>query len=82
MDSIHRSLSTDVKMEIVKRSLKTMTKNQQKLFRDYYVSGYSVNEIAARDGVAPSTVSRTLKRVDEKIIKMLDNVIIVRTGWD
>lgn len=82
LDGIHRSLSSDVKMEIVRKALKTMTPNQQKIFRDYYVSGLGVNEIAARNGVAPSTVSRTLKRVDEKIINMLECVIVVRTGLD
>lgn len=48
-----------------------LTPRQREIIVLYYYKGFGVSEIADKLDLAPSTVSRTIKRAREKIYKFL-----------
>lgn len=48
-----------------------LTEDQRSTWLAYYEKGYTVTQIAEARGVNKSTVSRALKRADEKIQRIL-----------
>lgn len=66
----------DEAMERLRRNLREarldeLTPRQAELLRLHFDEGLSVREIARRQGVSPSTVSRTLKRAKERLHRCL-----------
>lgn len=66
----------DESLERLRRNLRDarldeLTPRQAELLRLRFDEGLSVREIARRQGVSPSTVSRTLKRAKERLHRCL-----------
>ena len=59
-------------MKRVKAVISTeLTELQRSVLMDYYISGRTIPQIAADRGVHKSTVSRTLRRAEDKLRRYL-----------
>ena len=64
-------LTAKVKKTMAKIIKNDLTPRQREIIMLYYYSGLGVSEIADKLEIAPSTVSRTIKRARDKIYKYL-----------
>lgn len=64
-------LTAKVKKTMAKIIKNDLTPRQREIIMLYYYSGLGVSEIADTLEIAPSTVSRTIKRARDKIYKYL-----------
>ena len=64
-------LTAKVKKTMAKIIKNDLTPRQREIIMLYYYSGLGVSEIADKLEIAPSTVSRTIKRARDKIYKSL-----------
>lgn len=53
-----------------------LTERQQEYLSDYYFGGMNIYEISKTRGIAPSTVSRTLRRARRRIFDALKYTFI------
>jgi len=57
------------KLDIVYKAMKNeLTEKEFDALKDYYILGKKMKEIALERGVAPSTVTRQIRRAKEKIM--------------
>jgi RNA polymerase sigma factor (sigma-70 family) len=68
--------NNDEQLERVRRNLRDaclweLTEHQLHLFRMFYDEGLSVTQIAQREGLSKSTVSRTIQRGRERLRRCL-----------
>ena len=65
-------LPKEVQMKRVKRVIREeLTVNQREVLLAYYIQQQNIPQIAADRGVHKSTVSRTLKRAEQKLRRYL-----------
>ncbi len=71
-DDVLDAVLCSLERESVKRAIAGLEPSQQELVRDIYYSGMSMADVARRDGVTRSSVTRRMAR----IIKQLKNYLI------
>jgi RNA polymerase sigma factor (sigma-70 family) len=60
--------------ESVKRAITSLEPRQQELVRDIYYSGMSMADVARRDGVAKSSVTKRMARIINQLKNYLKNI--------
>lgn len=60
-----------LKRNLIKAIREELTPRQREVLNMYYARNMSVNDVAAALGVYPSTVSRTLKRAEQRLFRCL-----------
>ncbi|WP_350342373.1 sigma-70 family RNA polymerase sigma factor [Proteinivorax tanatarense] len=72
-EDVLEQILNSLQQEAVKQAIKKLDPNQQKLIRDIYYIGLSQAEIAKRDGVHKSSVTKRIKRISKRLKKELKN---------